>query len=365
MRRTPTRPELALALLLAACGSAPPEPAPSTGEVVDLRPRWREGDRYEVVHREIRTVGEAAPSRLQTRLRLEVTEVHPDGSARLYARVFRSPEDDASDTLGDAYLRVDVGADGWVDGEPERECGTLPDLRLGRYLRHVFAARAFAARGVGQGSEWRGRYLGDLSELATPARLRVDRVTADEVEGRLLARPRVRDGEVGGARVSGPGRVRGRFSVSREDGFSGRTELALRVDGALWTARGGERDGRVEVRTLIAARPARTPPPNTRVCGFDPNVVTRAIRGRLRAIQSCYERELASDPALAGRVRVRMRVQEDGRVTDVGVEDESPPLEAPAVNACIVEIIGAMRLPTGPVGGPLRFEFPFVFAPQG
>ena len=95
---------------------------------------------------------------------------------------------------------------------------------------------------------------------------------------------------------------------------------------------------------------------------FDPNIVTRQIRARIRAIQTCYERELRNNPTLAGRVLVRFTIQTTGTVSGARATENST--GSPAVATCVVRTISRFRFNPGPEGGSVTFAYPFVFAPQ-
>ncbi|MFK7990751.1 MAG: TonB family protein [Sandaracinaceae bacterium] len=95
---------------------------------------------------------------------------------------------------------------------------------------------------------------------------------------------------------------------------------------------------------------------------FDPSIVTRQIRARIRAIQTCYERELRNNPALAGRVLVRFTIQPTGTVSGATAQENST--GSPAVASCVVSTIRRFRFSPGPEGGSVTFAYPFVFAPQ-
>ncbi|MCB9591658.1 MAG: TonB family protein [Sandaracinaceae bacterium] len=95
---------------------------------------------------------------------------------------------------------------------------------------------------------------------------------------------------------------------------------------------------------------------------FDPNIVTRQIRARIRAIQTCYERELRNNPTLAGRVLVRFTIQPTGTVSGATATENST--GSPAVATCVVSTISRFRFNPGPEGGAVTFAYPFVFAPQ-
>lgn len=356
----------ALALLVAtctsACGAPPRAPVDTAATTVELRPRLAAGSRYLILHRERWLVDGEPAGQHEMRVYADVVEVRPDGGARLSVRLLREQAPEAGESLVDAVVTVELGPDGRVVGDPERRCGELHDLRIGRYLRHLFGLRSFVARGVGEGSEWRGQYLADVSEIPAPARFRVQRVEEGAVYGRMIASHRVHDGEVGDLRFTGRGRSRGRFRVDLGDGFAGETSVELRLAGDAWSPQGGERPARVRLQTRVVARRASRPAEGAMTCGFDPSLVTARIRGELVAIQACYEDALTQDPTLAGRVLVRFTIERDGSVSDLSVPEDS--LNAPAVNACVMAHLRQLRFTPGPIGGSVTFAYPFVFAPQ-
>jgi len=86
-------------------------------------------------------------------------------------------------------------------------------------------------------------------------------------------------------------------------------------------------------------------------------LVIQQSRSRYRA---CYERGLARDPALAGRVKVRFVIHRDGSVSDV--TDAGSDLPDRNVVACVLRAIGATRFPSSE-GDDVTVVYPFVFAP--
>ena len=91
---------------------------------------------------------------------------------------------------------------------------------------------------------------------------------------------------------------------------------------------------------------------------FDPRIVAMRIRGEATRIKRCYERELARDPTLRGTVRVEFTIMPDGQVVAVNATENSV---SPVVGECVVEVLDALTFSPGPVGGSVRYRFPFVF----
>lgn len=96
------------------------------------------------------------------------------------------------------------------------------------------------------------------------------------------------------------------------------------------------------------------PPP-----GFDTRALIRALRARMRAVQSCFEREITTgNPDAGGRMVIVMRVMPPGHLTGVRAEENETGSDALA--ACAARHIGAIRLREGP-SEPLEVRYPIVF----
>ena len=80
----------------------------------------------------------------------------------------------------------------------------------------------------------------------------------------------------------------------------------------------------------------------------------RAIRSDLR---TCYERELAKDPTLEGRVVVRFVLEPSGDVGEVTTPEN---LVAPAVGACVAEVVRARKFAPHEAGR-IVVSYPLVF----
>jgi len=88
--------------------------------------------------------------------------------------------------------------------------------------------------------------------------------------------------------------------------------------------------------------------------------LARYVKSRLKAITSCYEKELKRNPSLKGRVVVRFTIKPDGRTSDVDVEENT--VGSDAVGACIKTLIKTWTFPFKPEE-ETTVAYPFVFAP--
>lgn len=120
----------------------------------------------------------------------------------------------------------------------------------------------------------------------------------------------------------------------------------------------------------VSPKPAEAPPPPpvTRapappLVPDDPDARLAATLGQLaagEAVRACYERELALDPVLVGRLTMRFTVAADGSTRDIAAEEDT--LGSPIVVRCLTaEIARWAVLP--PPAEPTFFALPFVFSP--
>jgi len=89
--------------------------------------------------------------------------------------------------------------------------------------------------------------------------------------------------------------------------------------------------------------------------------IRRIIQQDRHRFRACYERGLAADPNLAGRVKVRFVIRADGSVADV--TDDGSDLPNRTVALCVLRAFESMRFPS-PEGGSVTVVYPLVFAPE-
>ena len=104
--------------------------------------------------------------------------------------------------------------------------------------------------------------------------------------------------------------------------------------------------------------PGTTPEPEPE---FDTEIVSARIQASADAITACYDRELARDPNLRGRLHIEFRLMPDGSVIDVIAIQNSL---TPVVASCVTAIIGGFQFSPGPVGGSILYRYPFEFEPH-
>ena len=86
--------------------------------------------------------------------------------------------------------------------------------------------------------------------------------------------------------------------------------------------------------------------------------ITRVVNSRQRGITYCYEKELARNPELQGKVTMSWRIGLDGKVVKVLVASST--LGSKSVEGCMKRAIQRWRFPK-PEGGMCQIRFPFVF----
>jgi TonB family protein len=86
--------------------------------------------------------------------------------------------------------------------------------------------------------------------------------------------------------------------------------------------------------------------------------IQKVVAARQAGITYCYEKELARDPELQGKVTVNWRIGTDGKVMKVIVENST--LGNKDVEACMMRNIERWQFPK-PEGGMCQIRYPFVF----
>lgn len=89
------------------------------------------------------------------------------------------------------------------------------------------------------------------------------------------------------------------------------------------------------------------------------DVIQRVIRRHINEVRACYDRALARDPSLSGRVLVRFTIDASGAVSSAEVQDSD--LGDASVEACIQAAARRWRFPEPAGGGIVIVTYPFVF----
>ena len=96
--------------------------------------------------------------------------------------------------------------------------------------------------------------------------------------------------------------------------------------------------------------------------GIDREAIRRVIRENIRAIRTCYERELQRKPDLYGKIVLGWHIEEKGRVTKTWTVSNS--LGSDEVAQCILGRLKTWTFPEPPGDQVASVTYPFVFSSQ-
>ena len=122
------------------------------------------------------------------------------------------------------------------------------------------------------------------------------------------------------------------------------------------TTERSERTEAAEVRPRVRARDAETRG-NGRL---DQSNLNDVLRRRQRDIERCYERALAQDPSLSGRLTVQFTIGADGAVTDARLPDNGL---NDSVGNCVLGRVRRWRFDP-PDGGTVTVRRPYLLEPS-
>jgi hypothetical protein len=155
----------------------------------------------------------------------------------------------------------------------------------------------------------------------------------------------------GGVSVAGADSI---GAGGRKGGGAGKTAGI----GDLATAGGGNVGLGHKGETRIAASVSASAP-EVESSTLDRNAVSRFVKSRLKAIQGCYERELKLNPALKGKLAVRITITTQGKVGETEIDEDT--LHNDAVVSCIKSLIRFWTFPFKPESdAAVQFSWNFV-----
>lgn len=91
-----------------------------------------------------------------------------------------------------------------------------------------------------------------------------------------------------------------------------------------------------------------------------PEVIRQVVRASYAVFRGCYERGLATNPKLEGRVTVRFVIQGDGSVSDS--TNGGSDLPSDEVVQCVIQGFLGIRFPA-PSGGSVTVQYPIMLQP--
>ena len=88
--------------------------------------------------------------------------------------------------------------------------------------------------------------------------------------------------------------------------------------------------------------------------------IGRVIRRNLARFRFCYEKQLASNPNLGGKISVYFTIAPTGSVAKATVRETS--MNDATVEACVLKVMRSLKFPKPKGGGIVVVTYPFVFA---
>jgi hypothetical protein len=105
------------------------------------------------------------------------------------------------------------------------------------------------------------------------------------------------------------------------------------------------------------------PGKTTVVGGLAREVIDRIIQRHFNEIRYCYEKELAKNPSLYGKVSVLFIIDGGGKVSDALVQQTT--LASEPVESCMVNHVRRWAFPQPQGGGTVEVTYPYVFKATG
>ena len=96
---------------------------------------------------------------------------------------------------------------------------------------------------------------------------------------------------------------------------------------------------------------------------LDKSLIDRVVKSHLAQIRYCYQRELAKNPKLFGKIVVKFVISKDGSVSSATTKSST--MKNPIVEQCVNARFLRMRFPKPKGGGIVIVSYPFVFNASG
>jgi hypothetical protein len=87
--------------------------------------------------------------------------------------------------------------------------------------------------------------------------------------------------------------------------------------------------------------------------------IDRVIKSRAGVLRACYEKQLAKQPELAGKVTVAFTIAKDGAVAKAEIDREASTLHDDMVEACVLRQFGKLRFPAASTEAKVRYPLLF------
>jgi pSer/pThr/pTyr-binding forkhead associated (FHA) protein len=94
--------------------------------------------------------------------------------------------------------------------------------------------------------------------------------------------------------------------------------------------------------------------------GLDKSLIDAVIKRNMSQIRYCYQRELAKNPSLGGKIKVKFVIAKDGSVSKASIEGSTMGAGGKPVESCIAGRFLKFKFPE-PNGGIVIVKYPFIF----
>ncbi len=113
---------------------------------------------------------------------------------------------------------------------------------------------------------------------------------------------------------------------------------------------------------FAASQPLRCPTKKPKVSGhLEPVEIQKVVRGNFDRMRACYEKGLAEDPKLEGRVSMRFVIDREGKVPAAAIGELTLP--QCEVARCVRDVFKTLQFPK-PEGGIVSVTYPIMFSPS-
>lgn len=94
--------------------------------------------------------------------------------------------------------------------------------------------------------------------------------------------------------------------------------------------------------------------------GLDKSLIDAVIKRNMSQIRYCYQRQLAKNPTLNGKIKVKFVIAKDGSVSKASIDSSTMGGAGKPVQSCIVGRFKKFKFPK-PNGGIVIVKYPFIF----
>lgn len=97
--------------------------------------------------------------------------------------------------------------------------------------------------------------------------------------------------------------------------------------------------------------------------GLDKATIEKVIKDHIKQIRYCYEKELARNPRLAGKIIIKFLIDKDGAVSSSSIKEST--MGSSEVEQCVSTRISQLKFPEPKGGTTVTVSYPFFFKAAG